>query len=138
MRGVADRDVNPDSEGEGEARSHRMAGERHGGHGGVGGAGESVWVESRKEGEAMTRAQMFRTAMALAEYESRGLAFDGVDGVAEVWNVCPDWLADEDCNPRAELSRWHECPWQEACMLEASLLLSEAHRPPGHDGDGQP
>lgn len=93
----------------------------------------------------MTRAQMKRAAMALGQV-NMGYSYSQA---AEDWGV-------EDANGLGSFSGFHDSTlsicgawiekyaglltgmWrEEGNSLQASMLMSEAHRPAGHDGDGK-
>jgi hypothetical protein len=83
----------------------------------------------------LTRAQMRRAAMALLDYrDGDGYETPSIEQVAKRWRVPADELVDEACNPRSYCNEGVD--WRNDCLNEASMLMSEAVRPAGHDGEG--
>jgi hypothetical protein len=78
------------------------------------------------EGEAMKRAHMSRAAFALLEFTKNTRV--GAVEAAEVVEISVG-------NTRYAWSTKESVGWVSACLLEASLLMSESERPQGHDGE---
>ena len=86
--------------------------------------------------KVLTRAEMKRAAMAL-----HAMACDALnwDVAADEYGACPGEVGPD--NDRAEWGYDQDADViateDEQLTIEASMLLSEAHRPAGHDGDGK-
>jgi len=85
--------------------------------------------------KVLTRAEMKRAAMALMEAPCLA-PYDCYRKAAKKWQVPMN-----EINSASPRYNWGFDHLEPSCVLredeEASMLLSEAYRPAGHDGDGR-